>query len=222
MRKFLVPALLTGFIIVVSANYEKKYSISDFKRLSWEIFPSEGKDNQQLSGKVWTINNTLPEPILLIAPYKEESFGLEATFHFESGALSRAGIFFNLQDDISESGKATLMAVEVTPNGQAFYSLVQYGNWREISRASFKMSERKPRDVTLKLTKIEKHIEVRLNAETMKLADENPLGVGTFGFIFSPMTKVKLSDFKFTRYRKEFVPFQGIDVEATFGKKKEG
>jgi len=222
MKKFFLPALVIVFIITVSADYEKKYSISDFKRLSWEIFPSEGKDNQELTGKVWTINNTLPEPILLIAPYKEESFGLEATIHFESGELSRAGIFFNLQDDIAKSGKVTLMAVEVTPNGQAFYSLVQDGNWREITRAPFKMTESKPRDVTLKLTKIEKDIEVRLNGETIKLADENPLAVGPFGFIFSPMTRVKLSDFKFTRYRKEFVPFRGIDIEATFGKKKEG
>ncbi len=217
-------AALLGILlmIVTSAELRKKYALRDFNKLSWMIFPAEAEAYQQLKGKSWIIENKLSVPILLIAPYLEENFSIGALIEFKGVDSSRAGIFYNLQDDLEKSGHPTLMTLELTRNGEAYFFTLKQGQRRELSKTTFGRSNDKPIKFNINLTKLENDLKLSVNEVERKIVDEVKLPVGTFGFIIAPNTSITLSDFYFAHYVKEFTPYEGVDIEKLFPKEKKG
>lgn len=217
--------LSSSFLLINSAGYEKKYVIDKFERLSWEVFPETAEKCQQLTDKHWKISNTLTEPLLLIAPYKEENFALGVSLKFEVSSSNRAGsnragIFFNLQDDLEEKGRPTFLTLEVDDRFNFSYSAFRDGARQELETFSFKPDVKGKSAIELTFLKIGDTEQVMIAGEKHTLEHSISLPTGTFGFIFYPGAGVLLSDFRFIRFEKKYSPLEGVDIEKLWPRKQ--
>ncbi len=216
---FLV-VLGVGALLTTSATYRKKYTVNEFEKLSWEVFPPEAEELQRLSEDTWSIHNTLHEVILLIAPYEEESFMLSVTLKLRGRTPSRAGIFFNLQDGLEKTGRPTLMALEIDGANNYYFSAIRDGSRQQIETKKLSAGSDASEETEISLKKLGDELTISVGDLQMRFSDDVNMPTGSFGFILSPKADVTLTDFRFARFTKEHAPFENVDVQKLWPKEK--
>jgi|GEM_PF-1962608 len=196
---------------------EKKYSIEGFERLNWNVQPENLADKQKLAEGTWSLANDGGEPMLLVAPYGERDLALAANIVFpkrrdECGAV---GVFVSYEyyEDVNWASYILLL---VYPDGTYSIGHSQNGHMVRERQGRFKLRRRTPRNVTIKLAKLNDRLFIVLNSyKTLIQVGVEPIP-GGFGFQLMPHSRVELSDFELIVFGEIDYPFKGLDVIEFF------
>jgi len=221
IRWITVLVVIAGMLgLSVSAKdglpLEKKYSISGFARLNWNVMPESLADKQKLEEGVWSLTNDVSEPVLLLAPYSERDLALAADITFpRRDECSAVGVFVSYEyyEDVDWASYILLL---IHPDGTYSIGNSQNGHMVRQRQGRFTLRRRTPREVSLKLAKLNDRLFVMLNSYRTLIQVGVEPKPGGFGFLLLPHSQVELSDFELSVFGEIDYPFKGLDVIEFF------
>lgn len=214
-------ALAGGVLLLSAVPLEKKYSLKGFSALRWETHPKDAVA-AEFADEVCSVQNESSHTLLLIGPYREESFEIAATVRFSPKCpQGSVGVIFNVQHDYEQGERPTYMLCRISLRGEILFAAVHSGSEYAISRERFALDRKHPNRVRIDFLKKRQRVELMVNGQKRVLMDEAPLPPGGFGFLVAPGTALELSDFYFAKYGEVEYLFKGVDVEKLFGRPKQ-
>lgn len=215
LTALLLCALFLGAAVADDIPLEKKYSLTGFEKLRWEVHPSELAGNQELDSGVWKLTNPTPVTMLLLAPYAESNIALAVDIFFqERNENSFVGVFLDYVHHEHVDSFSYLQLL-VYPDGRYSFGHTVYAAPSSEKRGRFPLLPRNPGKVTLRLTRLRDHLFLTLNDRRLVI-QEGVEGQGGFGFLVGPGSRVQLSEFRFTVYGEMENPFKGVDPAKLF------